>query len=122
MDKAWKAWEREVANDHGGRRTGPTGFDTVDVSGLKLIGPECKYQGALAFKEMDMQQARDNAGKIGLMPVVLLKEKGNGRRAVRLDYGDWLTIYRLALIGAHHEHQYTGASMQDLQGGSLGTI
>lgn len=115
MDKAWKAWEREVANDHGGTRTGPTGFDTVDVSGLYLIGPECKYQGTLMFKETDMQQARENASKVGLMPVVFLKEKGNARRAVRLDYPDWLLVYRLALIGARFADQYEGASMSALQ-------
>lgn len=115
MDKAWKAWEREVAKDHGGARTGPTGRDTPDVSGLAMIGPECKYQASLMFKESDMQQARDNATKIGLRPILFLKEKGNLRRAVRLDYADWLVLYRLSLIGALHSSAYEGASMSDLQ-------
>lgn len=112
-DKAWKAWEREVARDHGGKRTGPTGFDTPDVTGVPLVAPECKYQGRLAFKETDMQQARENAAKVGLMPVLFLKEKQSNRRAVRLDYSDWLVIYRLACVGAQTEGSVLGASMSD---------
>lgn len=114
-DRAWKAWEREAARDHGGLRTGPTGCDDPDVSGLALIGVECKYQGKLSFKEADMQQARDNAAKIGLRPVLLLKERGNVRRAVRLDYDDWLYLYKLALIGAREEGILAGATMAELQ-------
>lgn len=111
-DKAWKAWEREVAKDLGGVRTGPTGTDTPDVTGVALIAPECKYQGTLAFKEVDMQQARDNAAKVGLIPVVFLKEKNNLRRAVRMDYADFLTIYRLA-TGAQLEDSSARASMTE---------
>lgn len=110
-DKAWKAWEREVAKDHGGTRTGPTGRDTPDVTGVALIAPECKYQGKLLFKETDMEQARDNAAKVGLMPVVFLKEKQTNRRAVRLDYADWLTLYKLACIGAQSQGYISGAPM-----------
>lgn len=110
-DKSWKAWEREVARDHGGTRSGPTGFDSPDVTGVALIAPECKYQGKMGFKEIDMQQARDNAAKVNLMPVVFLKEARTNRRAVRLDYADWLTLYKLACIGAQVRERILRASM-----------
>lgn len=111
-DKAWKAWEREIARDHGGTRTGPTGRDTPDVTGVELIAPECKYQGRLMFLESDMQQARDNAERWGAgIPVLFLKEKQTNRRAVRLDYADWLRLYNLACIGAQHEAATVRAPM-----------
>jgi hypothetical protein len=91
-DKAWKAWERKVAADHGGTRTGPRGSNVPDVSGLPLIAPECKYQKKLHFTEADMQQARDNAPE-GMIPVVFLMERGGKRKAVRLDYEDWLKLW-----------------------------
>lgn len=91
-DKAWKRWERQVANDHGGSRTGPRGFGLPDVSGIPLISAECKYQKKLAFNEGDMQQARDNAHP-GTIPVVFLMEHGGKRKAVRLDYKDWLWLW-----------------------------
>jgi hypothetical protein len=31
QSKQWKDWEREVARDLGGTRTGPRGFDVPDV-------------------------------------------------------------------------------------------
>lgn len=46
-----------------------------------------------------MEQARENASKVGKIPVVFLKEKGNKRRAVRLDYGDFLTLFQYMLKG-----------------------
>lgn len=111
-DKAWKAWEREVARDHGGTRTGPTGRDTPDVTGVQLIAPECKYQSRLHFVESDMQQARDNAERWEAgIPVLFIKEKQTNRRAVRLDYAGWLTLFNLACIGAHVNGLTTGAPM-----------
>lgn len=92
-DKSWKAWEREVARDLGGTRTGPTGRDTPDVSGIEFIGPECKYQGKLAYKEADFTQARENAAKCGLKPALFLKERGGSRKRVVMDYDDFVALY-----------------------------
>ena len=91
-DTAWKVWERTVATDHGGERTGPRGFGLPDVSGIPLLSPECKYQKKLHFTEADMQQARDNA-RPGTIPILFLKERGGKRKAVRLDYEDWLYLW-----------------------------
>jgi hypothetical protein len=101
-DKAWKAWEREVARDLGGTRTGPTGRDTPDVSDVALIGPECKYQGKFGYKEADFTQARENAEKVGRMPALFLKERGGKRKRVVMDYLDYIALYKLA-IGAQGE-------------------
>ncbi len=43
QSKQWKEWEREVARDLGGTRTGPRGFDVPDVIDLPGgFSPECK--------------------------------------------------------------------------------
>lgn len=59
-DKAWKRWEREVAADFGGKRTGPTGQGLPDVSGTP-IAFECKYRGKFSIKRTDVEQAIRNA-------------------------------------------------------------
>lgn len=92
-DKSWKVWERQVAADLGGERTGPMGKDLPDVSGVPVIAPECKYQKRLALNEADFQQARDNATKIGKLPVLFLKERGGKRKRVVMDYDDYLTLF-----------------------------
>ena len=43
QSKQWKTWEREVASDLGGKRTGPRGEDLPDVMDLPgNFAPECK--------------------------------------------------------------------------------
>lgn len=88
-DKSWKAWERQVAHDLGGSRTGPRGFGLPDVSGVPIIGPECKYQARLAMNEADWLQARENAIRRGLLPGLFLKERGGRRKRVVFDYDDF---------------------------------
>lgn len=95
-DKAWKVWERTVARDLGGERTGPTGRDLPDVKGIWLLAPECKYQKRLAYREADWEQARENAEGVGLVPALFLKERGGKRIRVVMDYADFLELYRLA--------------------------
>lgn len=94
MSKAWKAWELQVAKDHGGTRTGPRGFglpDSIDVPG---IAPECKYMRKLALRGDHMDQARENATRIGKEPVLFLKQAGHGgRKVVVLDYALWLRLW-----------------------------
>ena len=99
-DKPWKAWERKVAKDLGGTRTGPRGHDLPDSIDAPLIAPECKLYEKFIFLEADMEQARNNAKNIpgDKLPAVFIKEKKRGgRMAVRMDYEDFLRLHNLAL-------------------------
>ena len=92
-DKAWKVWERQVAKDHGGVRTGPRGFGLPDAV-VPVIAPECKYMRKLALRADHMDQARENATRVGKEPVLFLKEAGHGgRKVVVLDYELWLRFW-----------------------------
>lgn len=99
-DKPWKAWEREVAKALGGTRTGPRGKDLPDVIDVPLVAPEVKLYEKFIFLEADMEQARNNAKNIpgNKIPLVVMKEKKRGgRKAVRMDWEDFLRIYKLAI-------------------------
>lgn len=96
-DAAWKQWERDVAADLGGSRTGPTGRDTPDVT-VFYLAPECKYQKRLAYLEADMQQARENASRVGKVPALFLKERGGKRKRVVFDYDDFIALWRAFVI------------------------
>lgn len=113
-DTAWKAWEREVAKSLGGTRTGPLGRDLPDCIDAPLVAPEAKLYEKFIFLEADMQQARDNAKNIpgDKIPFVALKErKRGGRKAVRMDWEDFLKLYKLAVVGdAHHNWGDCGCS------------
>lgn len=103
MDKPWKAWERKVAKDLGGTRTGPRGKDLPDAIDVELVAPEAKLYQRFIFLEADMEQARANAQNIpgDKIPVLFLKEKTRGGRiAVRMDYDGFLRLYELAKKGA----------------------
>lgn len=99
-DKSWKAWERKVATDHGGTRTGPRGFNLPDSIDVPLISPECKEYKRLALKQADLDQTFNNAlrGKPG---VLFLKDKpGRGQKAQRyvvIPYEAWLTFFHALL-------------------------
>ena len=87
----WKVWEKEVANDLGGIRTGPTGKATPDVSDLPVpFAPECKY-GALSLTKRAMEQAKRNAK--GDPWGLFIREKMTGKRVVVLDYAFFLTMW-----------------------------
>lgn len=97
-DAAWKQWEREVAADLGGRRSGPQGSDVPDVYGVDLIAPECKLQANLSLKKQDIDQARDNARKIGKEWILFLKERRKpgekfARKVVVMDYHAFIDLY-----------------------------
>lgn len=108
-DKPWKAWERKVAKDLGGTRTGPRGHDLPDSIDAPLIAPECKLYEKFIFLEADMEQARNNAKNIpgDKLPAVFIKEKKRGgRMAVRMDYDDFLYLHGLALDGLRGLENY----------------
>ena len=88
---AWKVWERTFATDHGGTRTGPRGFGLPDSIDCPGIAPECKYMQQLSLRASHMDQARENATRIGKPPVLFLKQAGHkGRKVVVIEYDTWL--------------------------------
>ena len=90
--KQWKDWEREVAKDLGGKRTGPRGFNLPDVSELpREFAPECKYQKRLSLKDADLKQAEHNARKNEWS--LFLREARSGRRFVVVPYKTFIKMW-----------------------------
>ena len=90
--KQWKDWEREVAKDLGGKRTGPRGFNLPDVSELPGdFSPECKYQKRLSLKDADLKQAEHNARKKEW--ALFLREARTGRRFVVVPYKTFIKMW-----------------------------
>ena len=89
--KQWKEWEREVARDLGGVRTGPRGSDVPDVTDLPIdFAPECKYQKRLSLKDKDLTQAKHNAR--GSEWALFLRESRSGRRFVVVPYKTFIKM------------------------------
>jgi hypothetical protein len=100
--KQWKDWEREVARDLGGTRTGPRGFDVPDVIDLPGdFAPECKYQKRLSLKDADLKQAAHNAR--GREWAVFLREAKTGRRFVVVPYKTFLKMWDAYTQGETNE-------------------
>ena len=98
QSKQWKAWEREVANDLGGKRTGPRGEDLPDVVDLPDgFAPECKYQKRISLKTEDLKQAQHNAR--GNEWALFLREARSGRRYVVIQYDTFLTFWNARYEG-----------------------
>lgn len=90
MSDQWKAWERQLAADLGGVRTGPRGFGLPDVSDIP-ISVEAKYMQRLALRGDHMAQAILNAQ--GRPWVLALREAKTGRRVVTVDYKFFVELY-----------------------------
>lgn len=95
----WKHWERQVAKDLGGERTGPRGFALPDVL-LDDLAPECKYSKAwpnVARFRKWIEQAKHNAGLRGQpWAIFFCLAKGQGtkqERYVLVDYDYFLDLY-----------------------------
>ena len=84
-----KNWEREVAKDLGGNRTGPTGKNSVDVD-YPHVGIECKYQSKLSLRSDDLAQARKNAADAGYTNWALLLKRRGGRDKLAVIEYDYL--------------------------------
>ena len=100
MDKAWKAFERRVAQKTGGERIPVSDRRTpLDVA-HPILGIECKYRNKISkFLKDAMWQAVSGSGNEKI-PVVILGEK-NGREMlalIRLD--DLLDILGEAVEGS----------------------
>lgn len=89
--KQWKDWEREVARDLGGTRTGPRGFDVPDVINLPRGFAECKYQKRLSLRDADLKQAEHNARKNEW--ALFLREAKTGRRFVVVPYNTFVKMW-----------------------------
>lgn len=87
MDKLWKKAERRFADILGGKRTGPTGKDSPDIT-HDTLAPEVKTREELPkwFTEC-MDQAERNAPP-GKTPLVIFHVKGER-------YLDALVVLRL---------------------------
>lgn len=100
--KQWKDWEREVARDLGGTRSGPRGMDVPDVSDLPgNFAPECKFQKRLSLKDADLKQAEHNARKNEWS--LFLREAKTGRRFVVVPYKTFLKMWDAYTKGETNE-------------------
>lgn len=98
-DKPWKRIEREKCRELGGDRAGPTGRDTPDCVGLR-VGLEIKYVKKFTFLTTYWEQAVENAAKLGLPPVLAIKEaKRGGRDCVQMCMGHFVHLAGLANFG-----------------------
>ena len=91
----WKAAERKVAKDLGGKRTGPRGFNTPDVYDVPGgLAPEVKYQGRLSLKAADIAQAEKNAR--GSKWALFLFKARSSKKYVVVEYDYFLELYKKA--------------------------
>jgi hypothetical protein len=81
-DKTWKRVEREKCRALGGERRGPTGRDLPDCDDTVRVALEVKAYKKLVFLTKDWEQAVDNAAKLGLPPVLNVREGGRGGRDI----------------------------------------
>jgi hypothetical protein len=96
-DKPWKRIEREKCRELGGERSGPTGTDTPDCNSKVHVGLEIKYVKRYTFLTTYWEQAVENAAKVGLPPVLAVKEaKRGGRDCVQMFVGDYNDLLALA--------------------------
>ena len=97
-DKPWKRIEREKCRELGGERSGPTGTDTPDCVDL-CVGLEVKYVKKYTFLTTYWEQAVENAVKVGLPPVLAVKEaKRGGRDCVQMFTRDYQALLTLARV------------------------
>jgi hypothetical protein len=94
--KQWKNVERELAEKLGGCRTGPTGKNDCDVSGIPDWGPEVKYMQRLCLRTDHIKQAKANAARVGKRWLLYIREAKSGRRVVVLDLEDFVWLFKKA--------------------------
>lgn len=83
-----------MCRELGGERTGPTGRDLPDCIGTPGIGIEIKAYKKFVFLTDDWNQAVENAAKLGVIPVLLVREGGRGgRRHVQMYERDFGALF-----------------------------
>jgi hypothetical protein len=104
-DKRWKRRERQVAKVFGGKRVGPAGFNTADVT-HPLLSISVKSRKALpAWAMACLEEARGFRDSNGKAPAVILIGKGmrirDGILVMRL--GDFEQLHGAISQGAEGE-------------------
>ena len=83
-----------MCRELGGERTGPMGRDLPDCIGTPGIGVEIKSYKRFVFLSEDWNQAVNNAAKLGLIPIHVVREGGRGgRRQVQMHERDFGTLF-----------------------------
>jgi hypothetical protein len=96
-DKPWKRVEREKCRELGGERSGPTGKDDPDCTIEVMVALEIKYVKKYTFLTEYWNQAVENAAKVGLPPVLAVREaKRGGRDCVQMYVNDYYVMLRRA--------------------------
>lgn len=116
----WKKVELKKCRALGGERTGPTGRNLPDCKGTPFIGLEVKAYKRLVFLTEDWHQAVQNASKLGVEPVLNVREGGRGGRDVVQLWAS--TLSRLTdAAGIPLERYYSPmqAAQLDIYGGVL---
>src|SRR5882724_1587892 len=93
QSSVWKVWERQVARDLCGERTGPRGYGLPDVI-RPDIAPECKAQARLSLRGNNLEQAevnRKNTGKTWW--ALLLRENKTARKVAVIPYDYFVHLY-----------------------------
>lgn len=85
---AWKAFERRIAGAWGGYRSGPTGRDGPDVSGVP-VAIQCKRTTRVGIRGSWIVQARLDGKKLGLPWVLVVAQHGDRKPVAVVDH-DWL--------------------------------
>jgi len=93
MDKAWKAFERRVAERTGGERI-PVADRRSHLDVLHpLLGIECKYRRTISkFLKEALEQAKEGSKDESLIPVVVLGEKYQSGMYVFMDLDHLLRL------------------------------
>ena len=96
MDKAWKAFERRVAQRTGGERIPVADRRTpLDVA-HPYLGIECKYRRKISkFLKEAMEQAIEGSGN--KIPTVILGEKGSQKMLALMRLEDVLDLLAAAV-------------------------
>tara|TARA_Y100000034_G_scaffold124759_1_gene173376 strand:+ start:1390 stop:1743 length:354 start_codon:yes stop_codon:yes gene_type:complete len=96
MDKAWKAFERRVAQRTGGERIPVADRRTpLDVA-HPYLGIECKYRRKISkFLKEAMEQAIEGSGN--KIPTVILGEKGSQKMLALMRLEDVLNLLAAAV-------------------------
>jgi hypothetical protein len=100
---AWKALERRIALQLGGRRSGPQGAAVSDIVGVPWA-VECK-RSKTSFRVAWIEQARDQ-GRRENKPWLLVVARHNDRKPiVVLEFAEFLQLAQAAGRAPVHNYQ-----------------
>lgn len=91
-NKPWKVFERTVAKYMGGKRVGPSGVDTNDVS-HESFAIECKYRSKIPSLIKEGLEQADKKDK--RTPLLFIREKCSPKDVVCMwakDFYEWFGV------------------------------